>query len=246
MASTNKTTNYELSQFVGSDKPAWLSDYNQDMSKIDAGIHSASTTATGADGKADANATSIGDISQLSTTSKTSLVSAVNEVNTLAGTAQETANTASTVATQGKNKADELAEYLTLNVSSTPAVNVNVGTLASGTTVSVRTNSTGSLAKIYSTNITVSNLENNTGTLTLTIADTGLRPSEAITFNGCAFVRVRDKNNGIYRQLSQGYTLNTDGTITISRSLSTLSASELMFQFVACLLFVTDFGDVEE
>lgn len=38
MASTNKTTNYELSQFVGSDKPAWLGDYNQDMVKIDAGM----------------------------------------------------------------------------------------------------------------------------------------------------------------------------------------------------------------
>lgn len=36
MSSTNKTTNYELSQFIGSDKPAWLVDYNGDMSKIDA------------------------------------------------------------------------------------------------------------------------------------------------------------------------------------------------------------------
>ena len=54
MSSTNKTTNYELSQFVGSDKPAWLQDYNADMSKIDTGIHNAATTATGADGKADA------------------------------------------------------------------------------------------------------------------------------------------------------------------------------------------------
>lgn len=35
MASTNHTTNYSLSQFVGSDKPAWLGDYNQDMDKID-------------------------------------------------------------------------------------------------------------------------------------------------------------------------------------------------------------------
>ena len=35
MSSTNKTTNYELSQFIGSDKPAWLVDYNGDMSKID-------------------------------------------------------------------------------------------------------------------------------------------------------------------------------------------------------------------
>ena len=38
MASTNKTTNYELSQYVGSDKPSYLGDYNSDMSKIDAGM----------------------------------------------------------------------------------------------------------------------------------------------------------------------------------------------------------------
>lgn len=36
MASTNKTNNYLLSQFVGTDRPTWLGDYNSDMSKIDA------------------------------------------------------------------------------------------------------------------------------------------------------------------------------------------------------------------
>lgn len=35
MTATNKTTNYELSQFVGTDRPTWLGDYNGDMSKID-------------------------------------------------------------------------------------------------------------------------------------------------------------------------------------------------------------------
>ena len=37
MASTTQTTNLELSQFVGTDKPAWLTDYNGDMQKIDSG-----------------------------------------------------------------------------------------------------------------------------------------------------------------------------------------------------------------
>ena len=37
MSSTNKTTNLELSQFLGSDSPKWLTDYNADMEKIDAG-----------------------------------------------------------------------------------------------------------------------------------------------------------------------------------------------------------------
>lgn len=35
MASTNKTTNFELSQYIGSDKPTYLGDYNSDMNKID-------------------------------------------------------------------------------------------------------------------------------------------------------------------------------------------------------------------
>lgn len=36
MTATSKTENYGLSQFVGSDRPTWLGDYNGDMSKIDA------------------------------------------------------------------------------------------------------------------------------------------------------------------------------------------------------------------
>lgn len=36
MTATNKTANYKLSQFVGTDRPTWLGDYNSDMSKIDA------------------------------------------------------------------------------------------------------------------------------------------------------------------------------------------------------------------
>lgn len=36
MTATNKTSNYKLSQFVGTDRPTWLGDYNGDMSKIDA------------------------------------------------------------------------------------------------------------------------------------------------------------------------------------------------------------------
>ena len=50
MSHTNATNNYELSQFVGSDKPAWLVDYNGDMLKIDTaigGVRSDLSTAQG-------------------------------------------------------------------------------------------------------------------------------------------------------------------------------------------------------
>lgn len=38
MGSTNKTANLGLSQFIGTDKPTWLVDYNNDMSVIDVAI----------------------------------------------------------------------------------------------------------------------------------------------------------------------------------------------------------------
>ena len=46
MASTNKTANYDLSQYVGTDIPSYLTDYNGDMSKIDTAIAGVSTKAT--------------------------------------------------------------------------------------------------------------------------------------------------------------------------------------------------------
>ena len=38
MASTNRTPNYNLPQFIGTDKPTWLGDVNGAMSNIDSAI----------------------------------------------------------------------------------------------------------------------------------------------------------------------------------------------------------------
>ena len=54
MGATNTTANYSLSQFIGTDKPAWLQDYNGDMLKIDTGINAAKVAADGAQNTADA------------------------------------------------------------------------------------------------------------------------------------------------------------------------------------------------
>ena len=50
MASTNKTVNYELSQFEGTDKPSWEADYNADMLAIDTNMKAISDVANGASG----------------------------------------------------------------------------------------------------------------------------------------------------------------------------------------------------
>lgn len=79
MASTNKTTHYELSQYIGSDKPTYLVDYNMDMYNIDNGIYNAQS-------KADVNEGSIGTLSSLTTTEKSNLVGAINEIDAQVGT----------------------------------------------------------------------------------------------------------------------------------------------------------------
>lgn len=247
MASTNKTTNYNLSQFIGTDKPAWLSDYNQDMSKIDTGIKNASDAATGADGKADANTTAIGTLTNLTTTAKTNLVAAVNEVDTEAATAQETANSAATNANSALTKATTLENALNINTFSTLTWTTSIGNIT-GSQINVARNSAGSLGKIYGYLRITNSASNNA--ISLTSSDTGLRPDTAITFNNCGFRQTLYNVNiqGTSQQIAVpyttdlSYTLGTDGIITMTIPNST-SIVEHNISFIACLLFMTDFGD---
>ena len=48
MSSTNKTTNYKLSQYIGTDKPTYLGDYNGDMLKIDTRLKANADSASNA------------------------------------------------------------------------------------------------------------------------------------------------------------------------------------------------------
>lgn len=48
MSSTNKTTNYNLSQYIGTDKPTYLGDYNSDMLKIDTHLKANADSASNA------------------------------------------------------------------------------------------------------------------------------------------------------------------------------------------------------
>jgi hypothetical protein len=48
MSSTNKTANYKLSQYIGTDKPTYLGDYNGDMLKIDTQLKANADSASNA------------------------------------------------------------------------------------------------------------------------------------------------------------------------------------------------------
>lgn len=158
MASTNKTTYFDLSQYTASDKPTYLVDYNGDMSKIDAGLHEADSDAKTAiseigdlanlttsakntvvasinevDAEADANTIAIGNLSNLSTTANTDLVSAINEVDTEADANTTAIGTLANLETTVKTNL----------VGATNEVNTKIGDLASKFDL-IRFNSYGS------------------------------------------------------------------------------------------------------
>lgn len=74
MASTNKTNNFNLSQFIETDKPTFLGDYNTDMNKIDDAMQVNKLVSEN-------NNNSIGNLQELNTENKLNLVKAINEVN---------------------------------------------------------------------------------------------------------------------------------------------------------------------
>ena len=78
MSSTNKTANYQLSQFVGTDIPSILNDYNGDMRKIDSAIKDASVA--GGD-----NATAIAELQTTTSRMSTEIGGINSTVNTLNG-----------------------------------------------------------------------------------------------------------------------------------------------------------------
>lgn len=245
MSHTNSTTNYNLPQFVGTDKPTWLNDVNGAMSAIDTQMKANADTATSASTTATSAQNAVGNLSNLTTTAKTDTVSAINEVNTNVGTAQETANGAVTTANSAYSIASTIENALNLNTTSNLTWTSNIGTISTNTTKTIK-NSTGSIAKIYG-HIVLTNSASSTG-ITLTSSDTGLRPESAISFHTCGQLIntydyvVSGQHLAIPYQNELIYTLNTDGTITIS-IVNNPSYIQIEVYLYPVLLLISDFGD---
>ena len=115
-AHTNKTANYDLPQFVGTDKPTWLGDFNEAMSDIDAGMHkNASDIATMQSDVASATqaaSQASQDVTTLTGT-VTTLSGTVASVQTTANNASQTASSALNTANTANSKADTNASAIT-------------------------------------------------------------------------------------------------------------------------------------
>ena len=241
MSSTNKTSNYELSQFIGTDKPAWLTDYNQDMSKIDTQMKANSDANTVTEGKVDTNTTHIGTLPNLNTQSKTDLVSAVNEVYTTAGTANNTATQAANNANAAKTEADALTSYL--SITQTAKINpvITGGTVGNINDMYYALNAAGTLGKIYGRYRFTCNTA---GSPTLTLPVAPLTTSEQFTIAGACW--YMSSNSGQINILNaRDMVVNPNGNCTITFQNIGVGDSVTVW-LPPCLYFFTDFGDVLE
>ena len=103
MGYTNKTSHYELPQYVANDKPSWLGDFNSAMLKIDTVMADNDATAEAANSAATGAQTQVAALSaQLST-----IQGQVNTAVDTATTADGKATTAQSVATQASTTAGE-------------------------------------------------------------------------------------------------------------------------------------------
>lgn len=268
MASTNKTSHYNLSQYVANDKPTYLVDYNSDMSNIDAGIYSA-------DSKATINAGAIGDLSTLDTTNKTDLVSAVNEVNTQAQTNKNditslntdvSANTGNIgtmanldttdktslvnaineVKTETDNNTTNINKFNLTNITTynTGDLNLSDVTINSGN-VTVATNSDYSIMKIYG-KFSISTPTTWASTITIPNAiPSGYRPTSDITVSPAGVPIPSEYNSSLYITASiLYYKIKTDGSIEIQFNKGTNIAMSYALVLIPFVIFVKDFGDV--
>lgn len=115
MSATNKTTYLDLPQFIGTDVPSWLGDFNGAMEKIDTGYNNvdikagqASSTANSASSKADINTQSITSINAELKTLKAAVQNYDNILNFKAVTCVPSPNNlkdnSSMLMTQNTNK----------------------------------------------------------------------------------------------------------------------------------------------
>lgn len=85
MGATNSTLHYQLSQFISTDKPAWLQDYNEDMQKIDTGINGALTAAESAQNSADSASSGVSTLSDSVSALSTTVAGHTSDITDLSG-----------------------------------------------------------------------------------------------------------------------------------------------------------------
>lgn len=196
-ASTNKTANYELPQFVGTDKPTWLGDFNTAMTTIDGGMAENKSNIESMDSRVSSTESTASQASQnvsALTTRVSAVESSVSSATTTANNAQSTATTALNTANTANGKADT-------NASAITTIESNVSAL--------QTETAGLKGKVLWTNPNPNN-PFNSQTITLNSSDYDLLEIfyydyDSLSERGCLSARViKGKNTTLQSMFRDG------------------------------------------
>lgn len=118
MSATNSTPNYNLPQYVATDKPTYLGDFNKAMLDIDTNMKSIENKAESAESAsttANSNASqALQNANQAQSTAESAQATA-SQANTKAETAQSTATSAQSTATSAQSTANTANETANMN-----------------------------------------------------------------------------------------------------------------------------------
>ena len=225
MGSTNKTTGYNLPQWIGSDKPTFLGDLNDAFLKIDEGMtenKGSSTSAIAQAGEAVQNST-------LALSKANSVENTTNQANT-------NANNAITIANTVSDKVDNIES----NVNAQEIYINNAKNWVAGNITSKRNDITikGGFTN-YNNGLSLFNLALRCvispglviteGTLLFQVSGIPLPNNADRTIYGGAYCRASD-GTVIFIDLG----LKKDGTIYAASATANLSISSMTIQLMCC------------
>lgn len=243
MSSTNHTTNYNLPQFVGSDKPAWLGDINPAFGAIDTAMHNNATAAAQA-------STDAGNAA----TAAASAATAAADAATAAGTAQTTANNAVAGLSETNTKLNAFVTTMTINDFET--CNVTLSGTNTKLRLTLAQSEDGGIFKIYG----VTQISNNSGSAINPFGairnasghiKTGLylktAPTEAFAMAAVGMEFTKG-GSAILNNSEINVFVEADGEITLDYwGSSSIANNQAHYLYLpACIYFNTNFGDTPE
>lgn len=245
MSYSNETPNFNLPQYVGTDKPTYLGDFNETMLKIDTALKNNQTSATSANSSAEtANATA-----QSALTSATNAENKATSADTKATDAKSTAQSAQTSATNALETANNAISIARLfNITQTreiPTSNITIKTnnntiiQPSINTLRLAHNDDVSIGKIYG--LLRVPIETSVTSVTVSIKTT-LQPKQAIPIAEMINILSHAPQINEYVSRWDGLTISNNGTITFSTN-NDMQASTLDFHLIPILIFFKNFGD---
>lgn len=247
MASTNKTPNYDLPQFVAQDKPTWLGDVNDAFSKIDAGMEANKSAGE----SVVTRVTSLEETSSQHTTQIAEVTQTANTAGQTATAAQTAAETAGRLAQAAQSTADNIANSLNLDTVKEfngSQMQVTGCTVESRSIMWAARNAENTIGKLYGL-IYIDSITGGSGSTPhpITVKLPQAFNTVKSQFNiACAAVTFKyDATSNLFPMYGfPGCTVLTDGSVQVSFDAADIASNAgFVIYFMPCLYFLQDFGD---